>query len=326
MGSHIAALAACAAVNGAAAAFSRPAVSGLVPQIVGADRLQQANGLLGLTPRLIGIAGAALGAWLIEAVGAGYALALDSASFLVAGLLMLTLARSATRASRGTSPLADLGEGWREVRSRTWLWAMILSFGAFQLAYFPALTVLGPEIARRSLGGAPAWAVVITGELIGGIVGGVIAVRTRSSRPLRPDVRGRDADRRPADGPGVRLAARRDRGERGGRRSGARDVRRRLVHDPAAADPRRGASRVSSFDWLGSMALNPLGYALIGPLAALVGTRATMGGAAVLLWVAGLAPLAVPAVLNLRLPPAGPAPAPAPAPAQEQEPEQEEIR
>jgi hypothetical protein len=183
---------------------------------------------------------------------------------------------------------------------------MILSFGAFQIAYFPALTVLGPEIARRSLGGAPAWALVVTGELIGGIVGGVIAVRTRSSRPLvLMCVVGMPiAVQLTALAFAWPLAVIAASAAVGGAGLAMSDAvwfttLQRLIPDAAL-------SRVSSFDWLGSMALNPLGYALIGPLAALVGTHATMGGAAVLLWVAALAPLAVPAVLNLRLPPADP--------------------
>src|SRR5487761_2474491 len=133
-------------------------------------------------PRMMGILGAALGSWLITSIGAGYALAFDSITFIVAGALVMTLAKSATTIKRGTSPFADLGEGWREVRSRTWLWTLILSGGAFQFAYFPALTVLGPEIARKHLGGPPAWATIVTGELIGGIIGGVIAFKIRFPR------------------------------------------------------------------------------------------------------------------------------------------------
>jgi hypothetical protein len=42
-------------------------------------------------------------------------------------------------------------------------------------------------------------------------------------------------------------------------------------HIPASA-----RSRVSSYDWFGSIALAPLGYALIGPLAAGVGVSAAL--------------------------------------------------
>ena len=46
--------------------------------------------------------------------------------------------------------------------------------------------------------------------------------------------------------------------------------------------PEHALSRISSFDWLGSVALNPIGYALIGPLAAAFGTSETLLIAAVL--------------------------------------------
>jgi MFS family permease len=67
--------------------------------------------------------------------------------------------------------------------------------------------------------------------------------------------------------------------------------------------PGESLSRVSSFDWFGSLALNPLGYALIGPFSAVVGERKAMGYATVLLAAAILVPLIVSAVVGLRLPP-----------------------
>ncbi|HUW88125.1 MAG TPA: hypothetical protein VMW30_07105 [Candidatus Paceibacterota bacterium] len=70
--------------------------------------------------------------------------------------------------------------------------------------------------------------------------------------------------------------------------------------------PSETLSRVSSFDWLGSLALNPIGYAIIGPLSAAIGERRAMGYAAALLAVATFGPLAIPAVVGLRLPPIEP--------------------
>ena len=52
-----------------------------------------------------------------------------------------------------------------------------------------------------------------------------------------------------------------------------------------------------------SVVARTLGYAIVGPLSAAIGERQTMGYAAALLAVASFGPLAVPAVINLRLPP-----------------------
>ena len=57
-----------------------------------------------------------------------------------------------------------------------------------------------------------------------------------------------------------------------------------------------------SFDWLGSLALNPLGFIIIGPPSAAIGEWRTMAYAAALLALASLLPLTVPAVVGLRLP------------------------
>ncbi|OIQ76154.1 enterobactin exporter EntS [mine drainage metagenome] len=303
---NIFALSCCAAVNGAANAFAMPATTGLIPQVVSGARLQQANALLGLTPRLIGIAGAALGAWLISSIGAGYALAFDSITFVVAGALLVTVAKDVPRVKRETSPIADLGEGWREVRSRTWLWVMILCFGAFQLAYFPALMVIGPEIARTHLGGPSAWASIITGELVGGIIGGAISFKVRFPRPLLL-----------ANLISLPIVAQLVGFAMGWPLSvlvvltmfaglsfsiGGMiwfTTLQRLI-------PSESLSRVSSFDWFGSLALTPIGYAIIGPLSSAIGERATMGFSAALLALAILLPLAVPAVGGLQLPPIEP--------------------
>lgn len=40
--------------------------------------------------------------------------------------------------------------------------------------------------------------------------------------------------------------------------------------------PEHLLSRLSSFDWLGSVALNPIGYALVGPPAGQIGVSETI--------------------------------------------------
>jgi len=282
----------CAAVNGGAAAFSRPATVGLVPELVHAAELQPANAVLGVAPRVIGIAGAALGAALVGAVGAPWALVFDSATFLAAAVLFLSLGRTSRPPATGRAhPVRDFAEGWAVVRRQVWIWGMILSFGMFQLAYFPALSVLGPEIARLSYGGASAWAILLSAGLLGGLAGLGIASSIRPRRPLLtvclvgiPNIL--EIWALASGWPLVSVAAFAFLGGIGlalGDTLWITTLQQRVERDKL--------SRVSSFDWLGSLALNPLGYAVIAPLAAAIGTRATLAAAGCVLALAAGLPL-----------------------------------
>ncbi|MEO6503827.1 MAG: MFS transporter [Jatrophihabitantaceae bacterium] len=282
----------CAAVNGGAAAFSRPATVGLVPELVPTPELQSANAVLGFAPRVIGIAGAAAGAGLVGAVGAPWALVFDSMTFVVAAILFLSLGTtSRPPAAERTHPFRDFAEGWAVVRRHAWIWGMILSFGMFQLAYFPALSVLGPEIARTEYGGASAWAVLLSAGLLGGLVGLGVASRIRPGRPLLtvclvgiPNIV--EIWALASGWPLATVAAFAFLGGIGlalGDTLWVTTLQQRVDRDKL--------SRVSSFDWLGSLALNPLGYAVVAPLAAGIGTRATLATASCVLALAAGLPL-----------------------------------
>lgn len=63
-------------------------------------------------------------------------------------------------------------------------------------------------------------------------------------------------------------------------------------------------SRLSSFDWFGSVALNPLGYALVGPLANVLGFPTTLYLSAAVNAFVSLAVASSPAVRGLERRPA----------------------
>jgi hypothetical protein len=50
----------------------------------------------------------------------------------------------------------------------------------------------------------------------------------------------------------------------------------------AQHSPPSALSRVSAYDWMGSMALLPLGFLISGPLATLVGARFVLGAGSVI--------------------------------------------
>jgi hypothetical protein len=65
--------------------------------------------------------------------------------------------------------------------------------------------------------------------------------------------------------------------------------------------PDHTLSRISSFDWFGSVALNPIGYALIGPVALAIGTTEALLVAAILNVAVCLGVVMVPSVRRVRM-------------------------
>ena len=72
-------------VHGAATGVFRPAATGLTPQLVPANLLQAANGLMFLTLSIGGIVGPAVGGLLVATAGAGWALIGDAVRRRAAG-------------------------------------------------------------------------------------------------------------------------------------------------------------------------------------------------------------------------------------------------
>jgi hypothetical protein len=64
--------------------------------------------------------------------------------------------------------------------------------------------------------------------------------------------------------------------------------------------PTESLSRVSSYDTLGSIALRPIGLALVGPLMMVAGIRGTLLGAAGIVLASTAAILTVPAIRRIR--------------------------
>jgi MFS family permease len=171
-------------VYGAADAFVIPAETGLVPQTVTDERLQEANALRGMMRNLIFVVGPAIGGVIVVAGSPGIALAIDAASFAGAAILLARI-RIQPRAALAEHPhfLRELREGWREFTSRTWLWSTVVIFGLGNF-FFMFWPVLGPTVAKEHLGGAGSWAKILVANGIGAVIGGVVALRYRPRLPL----------------------------------------------------------------------------------------------------------------------------------------------
>ncbi|TME19967.1 MAG: MFS transporter [Chloroflexi bacterium] len=175
-------------IYGIGDAFFRPTSTGFVPETVSRERLQQANALLALTSSGFSILGPVVAGVLVVTIGAGWALAADAATFLLSVAFLLPI--RAVGADRGTHARFwhELRAGWRIFRSRTWLWVdgVFSALGSF--AVLAPLLALGPIVAQRSLGGAPAWATIVAAFGIGSVLGGMVLLRVQPARPLRAGV------------------------------------------------------------------------------------------------------------------------------------------
>jgi MFS family permease len=302
------------AIRGGASAFFMPASTGLVPPIVSAGRLQQANALLSLSRNSTRIAGVALAGILVATIGPGWALALDGATYAFGALFVGMLRVPAVEPAENREFLRELAEGWREFRSRYWLCVTIIQFALINAYAIGAFLVLGPFVAENHLGGAAAWGFILAAEAAGMIAAGVIALRFRPERPLLVAtlavltmapllaLLGMAAPLTvilPAAfvaGVGLELYG--------------------VFWDTTLQQhiPDEKLSRVSSYDVLGSFALIPVGVAVMGPISNAIGPAETLLGAALVVVAATLAVISVPDVRNLRrldpLPTAGRAPLP----------------
>ena len=174
--------------------------------------------------------------------------------------------------------------------------------GVSNFVWVGGWTVLGPVVADEELGGAGAWATILTVWGIGSVVGGVVAIRIRPRRPLLLAM----VVTLPIGLQLITLA----------------------LHAPlwvvsAAAFltgmglsvhlalwftvfqrevPEHAQSRVSSYDAFGSIVLTPLGAAVAGPVAAGIGIEEALLAAAGISLVMQLWALSLPSVRAIRAP------------------------
>jgi hypothetical protein len=277
-----------------------------VPQTVETGQLQQANALLGLADNAAAVLGPAVAGVIVASASGGWGLAFDAATFAVSAAVLTAMRLRPLAAPAPAAPrsmLVELRDGWRAFVSRRWLWVTVLFFTLYLAIVYAPLQVLGPQVAKTALGGAGAWAAISVALGVGSVAGGLIGMRWRPAHPLRVTM--------------LLFAV---------------TVPPLLIliglHAPLAAIvvvalldgslgslfnafwftalqslvPDEELSRVSSWDYLGSLVLAPVGLALTGPIAASVGVSSTLYGAAVATVLLTAAVLSVSAVRDFRLP------------------------
>ena len=268
---------------GTAEAFFRPAYAGLVPQTVPEDRIQGAQALTGVSREVAQMASPALATALVLGVGGAAAFALDALTFGVSAVLLLLVR---TR-PRGEPPVrssvrGELREGWQAVRERSWVWVVIVCFSLALLVALAPFFVLGAEVAERVYGSDAVYGLANAAWGVGTVAGALVGAHWRPARPMLA------AAAWSAPWPGCIAVY-------------ALGPPRSLLYalmalagvgvglfavwwETALAQriPPHLLSRVSAWDWMGSLALLPLGYLLTGPVAERLGAVEVLVGGGVL--------------------------------------------
>jgi MFS family permease len=269
---------------GIGTAFFIPAFDAIVPDVVPDDDLPAANALdQFVRPIALRLLGPALGGVLVAAFGLGVAFAVDAASFVASTVAVFLMhPPSVVRSQHAESSLGAIREGLRFVRRRVWLWGTLLSAAFAYLAFLGPAEVLLPYVVKNDLhASAGQLGLVFAAGGIGAV--GSALLMGQLGHPRR-DVTVMYATWTLATlavaGYGLATASWQlmvacllfNALETAGTIVWATIKQR---HVPASM-----LGRVSSLDWLISIGLLPLSFALTAPVADLVGARATLVGAA----------------------------------------------
>ena len=311
-------------------AFFQPALAGLPVQLAPRDRLGDANALLAAAQPAAQVAGPALAGMLIAATSPATVVAADAASY-AASAVALAMVRfpSAGQSSAGQSGagqpaasqpkarslLSDLAAGWAEFSSRPWLWTGTVQFALFNLLTWGPYLVLGPVLARNYLGGAGAWGAILACYGGGAILGGLLALGRRPTRPLVIATLATFGFPLPPLALALHLPVAAVAG--GALLAGLGSALGGALWTTVTQQqvPARALSRVAAFNMVGAFAFGPVAFAAAGPAATAFGSRAVLGFGAAWAALGTLAVLAVPSVRQVTWlatgPPAGLAEAPA---------------
>jgi MFS family permease len=286
------------AFAGTATAFFNPASTGLTPMTVSAGRLQEANALRGISMASMQLLGPAIAGVLIVTVGPGYALAIDAASFGVSAFYLARLHLPLHISLPPQSFARDLLDGWHEFVARTWVWLIVVSasLGNMMSAVW---VVLAATWIKQGHGGAGAWTAILVVSAVGALIGGATALRTKPRRPLLVAC----IVIIPNAVPLVLLALKLpwETLVVAGLVTGFGNMLFNTLWETTLQQhvPAASLSRVSAYDWFGSLLCQPVGLAVAGVAAAAIGMSPTLWIAAAIDLVAIVALLAAPSVRRL---------------------------
>jgi MFS family permease len=293
-------MAVLSALGGTGQAFFGPAAEGMVLATVRGEQSARAFAVFRIGMNGAHIGGAALGGALVAALGPGWVLAVDAAAFAFAGALRALLDVSGMPARKsGSGLLADLRDGWREVAGRPWLWAVIVQFAVVNAVVAAAEAVYGPQVAEEHLGGPGPWGMALAAFGAGTLGGALMMTRWQPRRILRAGVLCVFPLALPSAALAVPLPVQ--------PLTAVMFVSGLAVEVFAVSwmtalhqeVPEEMFSRVSAYDWLGSVAMVPVATAAAGPVEGVIGRAGALWGCSALIVMLTAAVLCVPDVRGL---------------------------
>jgi MFS family permease len=161
-----------------------PAMSGVLPEILPKEKLQEGNAIIGLMSNIGVVFGTLLGGVIVTLTSPGWALLIDGATFFIAGLIVWNLKLDAKSRIESPGILDDLRVGWREFISRSWLVTMVIAFAFINMAFDSMITILGPLNFSDPETGPRNWSYNLAGLTIGMMIGGIIVLKFKFKHPL----------------------------------------------------------------------------------------------------------------------------------------------
>ncbi len=273
------------ALYGTGEAFFGPAFGAIVPDLVPKNLLVEANSLdQFVRPLMLRMMGPALGGATIALFGIGEAFLVDAGTFVLSAIALMAMsARPIARSGGGASAVREIKQGLSFVRSHTWLWGTLTAASIGLLLFWGPFEVLVPYIVKNQLNGDAADLGFVYAW---GGVGAILAALVLGQRGLP---RRHMTFMYTAFGISIGVTA----GFAfatsmwqamvwsfisGGTATAGMVVWGTLMHTLV---PREMLGRVTSLDWMVSIGLVPVSFALTGPAAGLFGVDRTMIGAGI---------------------------------------------
>lgn len=284
---------------GAASAVSMPAMVGLVPQVVRAERLQQANALMDLSRNAAQVLGPAVAGATIALAEPGWVYLMDAGTFLVSMVTLIGLRLPPVQRRRSGSFLRDIVVGWQEMTQRTWYWVALCGHALWNMGACSVM-VLGPVIVATQSGGATSWGLVSASIAAGMLTGATVALRVRPRRPLLTAhlallLTVFQLASLIGPSPTIVIMA-----SSALAYAGVGYVNNVWMTTIQRLAPEEVLSRINSYDWLVSFTVTPLAYLAVGPFSEVTGTTPAVASAAALVVLGVVLVLLVPDVRRLR--------------------------